>query len=271
MARGFHLMLTNTKALFISVLKASSADLVCDVGSRDGAQSLLFRHLLPDAAVTAFEANPINFEHMQRSPMLAGQRIEMHPFAITNSNGVAKFHVVDVDYSDPNDNHGTSSLLVHDGLQILKSVEVETKRLDDFVLSRFPEAGTVGLWIDVEGVEYGVLDGISKIKERVVAAHVETAKTPMRHGQRTFPEVAALMESYGFVLVGSNITPESNWGDVVFVTRKFIHEHPFRYRVCRIKGLLSAIARVDHIAVFLKAHCRPAYKILRRLYIWLWP
>src|SRR6185436_13600572 len=51
-------MFTNTKSLFISILKAQGADCVCDIGSRDGDQSLLFRHLLPNAAAIAFEANP---------------------------------------------------------------------------------------------------------------------------------------------------------------------------------------------------------------------
>jgi FkbM family methyltransferase len=263
-------MLTNTKALFISLLKVARADVVCDVGSRDGAQSLLFRHLLPHASVIAFEANPINFEAMQRSPMLAGERIEMYPFAITNCNGVAKFHITNVDYSNPDDNHGMSSLLIHDGLEILKSVEVETKRLDDFVAGRLPQAQTIGLWIDVEGVEYGVLDGIARIKDRVIAAHVETAKTPVRHGQRTMPEVVELMKSYGFVLCGSNIAAESNWGDVVFVAQKFIERQPIVYRWCQVKALASAMAKVDHIAVFLKSRCRPLYKLLRRAFIRLW-
>lgn len=263
-------MLTNTKALFISLLKMSRADLVCDVGSRDGMQSLLFRHLLPRSSVVAFEANPINFEAMQHSPALAGEQIEMYPFAITNYNGVAKFHITDVDYSDPNDNHGMSSLLIHDGLKVLKSVEVQTKRLDDFVSACFPQARTVGLWIDAEGVEYGVLEGMAAIKERVIAAHVETAKTPVRHGQRTMPEVIELMKSYDFVLAGSNIAPDSNWGDVVFVARKFIQNHNLTYRLCRLKGIAGAVAKVDHIAVFLKTRCQPLYKLLRRAFIRLW-
>lgn len=55
-------MITNTKILFCAVLKAMDVDCVCDIGSRDGDQAILFRQLRPNAAVLAFEANPIKFQ-----------------------------------------------------------------------------------------------------------------------------------------------------------------------------------------------------------------
>jgi hypothetical protein len=47
-----------TRRFFSLVLKAVRADCVCDIGSRDGEESLFFRHLLPHAVVLAFEASP---------------------------------------------------------------------------------------------------------------------------------------------------------------------------------------------------------------------
>jgi hypothetical protein len=35
----------------------------------------------------------------------------------------------------------------------------------------------------VEGAEYDVLEGMAKIQDRVVALHVETARTPMPLGK----------------------------------------------------------------------------------------
>ncbi len=263
-------MLTNTKMLFASILKDLSADCVCDIGSRDGAQSLLFRELLPNAIVVAFEANPINFQMMQANPALRSNRIEMHPFAVTNSNSVSKFHITDVDYSNPAENRGTSSLLVHAELKILRSVDVHTCRIDDFILKHHPQATSIGLWIDVEGVEYFVLEGISKIKDRVMAVHVETAKTPMRQGQKTFAELLPLMESYGFGLCGSNIGERDNWGDVVFLNGSTRQALRVRMGVCKAKAYCSKLVKIDSIAVCLKSRVPFLYHLLRRLYIKLW-
>ena len=123
----------NTKTLFSSILKAQHADCVCDIGSRDGDQSLLFRHLLPGAAVFAFEANPINFEAMKRKPQLTDERIQIFPLAISNQRGTARFNIANVDYSDPNANRGTSSLLRSTNDNVKEVVTVETNRIDDFI------------------------------------------------------------------------------------------------------------------------------------------
>jgi FkbM family methyltransferase len=260
-------MITNTKVLFSAVLKAVHADCICDIGSRDGDQSLLFRHLCPAAAVLAFEANPINFKAMSADPRLREGRIELFPVAVSNARGTARFHVTDVDYSDPEANKGTSSLLTRDDLPVKDTVEVETCRLDELILSQFAKARAIGLWIDVEGAEYSVLEGISGIKDRVVAVQVETAKVPLRQGQRTLPELTALMDSLGFALCGSNIRQTAEWGDVVFVNRRVIEALGFRFSLCKLRGYLGVWIPVDHAAVFLKARWPAAYRFLRKLYL----
>jgi precorrin-6B methylase 2 len=48
----------NTARLFERLLPLLDADLVCDVGSMDGAETLRFARAVPQASVFAFEANP---------------------------------------------------------------------------------------------------------------------------------------------------------------------------------------------------------------------
>jgi FkbM family methyltransferase len=261
-------MFTNTKSLFISILKAQGADCVCDIGSRDGDQSLLFRHLLPNAAVIAFEANPINFEMMENKQNLKASRIEIFPYAISNQRGTARFHVADVDYSDPEANRGTSSLLRAEGQKIKKTVEVETFRIDEFILSRYPKAQKIGLWIDVEGAEYVVLEGITAIRERIVAINVETTNEPRWEGQKPLRELQAMMSGYGFVLCGSNFgAGASEWGDVVFVQQRVAEEMGFGFSVCKVKAFASYCLRADQIAVLLKNRVPWLYRFLRAMYI----
>lgn len=160
-------MIRLTRGLFSLALKTLGVDCVCDIGSRDGDESLFFRNLLPDAVVLAFEANPINYQIMAARVELGENHIEMFPYAISDRNGRAKFYLTDVDFTDPAENEavrqqhqipltedmqkimmGTSSLLVHEGLRIKQAVEVETYRIDEFILSRYPSVNQVGLWID---------------------------------------------------------------------------------------------------------------------------
>jgi len=261
-------MLTNTKSLFISILKAQQADCVCDIGSRDGDQSLLFRHLLPHATVIAFEANPINFEAMQANQSLKDSRIELHPWAISDRRGVATFHIADVDYSDPNANRGTSSLLTAEGAKVKKSVTVETHRIDELILSDHPDAQKIGLWIDVEGAEYAVLTGSEAISHRIIAINVETTNEGRWEGQRRFSELQSLLRMHGFVFCGRNFGPGlTEWGDAVFIQDRIAKGMGFRLALCKFKAFASYVLRADHIAVLLKNRIPWLYRFLRRLYI----
>lgn len=260
-------MVTNTKTLFAGLLRSFSVDCVCDIGSRDGDQAVLFRDVLPEAAVLAFEANPFNYTQMTGSARLKEKGIQIFPNAVSESKGVAHFHITDVDYSNPQENRGTSSLLTSETLKIKKTIEVETCRIDEFLSSRFPAASRVALWIDVEGAEFSVLSGMEGIQEKVVALHVETAKEPFRPGQKPYSEVAALLRGYGLAPIGTNMKASDTWGDVVFFRQDLLRAQRFKVWRSQCKAWLSYWVRADGIAVFLKERFPGAYRLLRRLYL----
>lgn len=260
-------MVTNSKTLFVATLKAFSVDCVCDIGSHHGDQSVLFRDVLPEATVVAFEANPYNSRQMQANARLKEKRIQIFPLAVSESKGVARFHITDVDYSNPQENRGTSSLLPSDTLKIKQTIEVETCRIDDFLNSRFPSAARIALWIDVEGAEFSVLKGMEGIHEKVVALHVETAKEPFRPGQKPYAEVAALLRQFGLIPIGTNVKSKDTWGDVVFLREDLLQSHRAKVRLCQAKGLLSYWFAVDRTAVILKARFPGAYRFFRKVYL----
>ena len=260
-------MVTNSKSLFVASLKAFSVDCVCDIGSRDGDQSILFRDVLPDATVIAFEANPFNYSRMEADARLRGRRIELFPLAVSESKGSARFHITDVDYSNPQENRGTSSLLPSENVKAKETIEVQTCRLDEFINGHFPACSRIGLWIDVEGAEFSVLKGISDIREKVVVIHLETARKPFRDGQKPYTDVAALLQDLGFTAVGSNMKASDTWGDVVFLRTDLLREQRVTVMLCQAKGLASYWGRVDHTAVFLKERWPAAYRFLRNAYL----
>lgn len=243
-------------------------DCLYDIGSCDGFESTLFRQVLPAARVIAFEANPVLYQKMVANPVIAENKIEVLPYAISNQNGTARFHVPDLNYADQNvENPGVGSLLVHESLKIRETVEVPTRRIDEFLLANNPDARKVALWIDVEGAEFFVLEGMAGIKDRVVAVHVETARKPMRVGQMVYADVEKLMKSMGFVPVGDNIPEADIWGDMVFVQEKIPARLGLRFQFCRAACWLSHWCRANWIGGVLKNHCNPAYQVLSRIYV----
>jgi FkbM family methyltransferase len=260
-------MRKNTRLLFKTLLRLCKVDCVCDVGSCDGGDALKFRQFLPKATVMAFEANPLLYQRMVANQSLRDGRVEVFPYAVSSANGTAVFHVTDTDYDDPREPlKGSSSLLVYKGLKTKEPIEVKTCRLDEFIPSRHAEVQRVGLWIDAEGAEYGVIEGIAGIKTRVMTLHVETALTPQWEGQKVYSEVESLLKSYGFVPLAHNLTKISSWGDVVFVNEKAAADLGFRLTLWRWLISLLAWSRLDTIPSFLIQHCRPLYRLLWFLY-----
>jgi FkbM family methyltransferase len=259
-------MLTNTKALFAGLVKEAQADCICDIGSRDGKQAILFRHLRPDARVFAFEANPMLFREMQSNPRLASERVEVYPHAISDREGTMDFFVVDVDYETNDDNRGMSSLFKRPNDKIKEVLKVQTFRIDSFLREHAANANRICLWIDAEGAEYFIAQGMSGLKDRVYALHVETALFDMVPNQKLYPEVKALLGSFGFVPCGDNID-EKRWGDVVFIRDEWRKELGFRFTKLKWKAYLTRWLRADDIAVQLKSKNPGLYHFLRRMFV----
>lgn len=263
-------MTTDAKSLFLGLIKLHRCDLVLDIGSCDGSQSIAFRDALPDAAVGAIEANPHNFRDMQANATLAARNISVHHVAMTDADGSVKFHVAKADYGRPftaDNNRGTSSILDHPALDVTEHVEVVATRLDTFVNANFPAAKSIALWIDVESAEWFVLNGARGIWNRMDVIHVETAHTPMRTGQRCYSEVVALLDEAGLREVGSDIARGENWGNVVFVRKQSPRASAAAIRRAQCVAKFFDLISINAIAVQLKTRCPALYRFGRRLFL----
>jgi FkbM family methyltransferase len=255
--------LIDAKTLFAGIVKSCKPDLLLDVGSRDGDQSVFLRDLAPAARVAAFEANPYNYRFIV-DRKLEQRHIDVYPFAASNENGKATFYIADP-ATDPAAS-GASSLLPG-GYALKEKIEVETRRLDDFIREHYPEARKIAIWMDVESAEHQVLQGISGLKDRIVAIHTETSLLPSRDGQKLYPDLAGLMQSWGFLFCGSNMRKGYGGGDVVFLNPTARAEMGGSYDVNFWRARLYIHLPIGRTAVFLRRQFPPLYRLLRSVYI----
>lgn len=207
----------HTKYLFAKLIRSRSCDLILDVGSRDAQEALIFRKTVPKADVLAIEANPDNFRRIIENQEVTSAAIETLQAAAWNANGSLTFHVTPVDDTDPRANRGTSSIMPH---LLVEQVPIEVKavRLDELVRVRFPNARRIALWIDVEGAEAEVIEGLSGVSELVEVVHLETSTTVMHEGQRLHDDLCAMLGAMGLPIVGSHFDGGA-WGDALFARR----------------------------------------------------
>jgi len=136
-------------------------DVCIDVGAHAGRHAFpMARRVSPGGHVYAFEPVPNMFEHLRAAIVAAEETgcITLFPFAASDRDGVSEF-VVAVD----NPAYSGLKERVYDTPTRLERITVETCTLDR-VLSDIGSARY--LKIDVEGGEWGVIRGASRLIER---------------------------------------------------------------------------------------------------------
>jgi FkbM family methyltransferase len=212
-------MIVNTQRLFTRLLATSRINVVCDVGSMNGADALNFRDAVPEASVYAFEPNPGNLRLMQANRALRERDIQVVPLAAADCDGEAMFFLVDADYSQNDCRRGMSSLYKREGEWAAADVvRVKTTRLDTFLAEKCTPEARLALWIDTEGKAFEVIEGIAGIAARVHLLHVEveTAACVGAH-QKLYSDVKARLERLGFAELATDDTRSSSQFNVLFL------------------------------------------------------
>lgn len=253
-------MIINTRRLFAKLLPALQVNTVCDIGSMDGADALLFRHVLDRASIYAFEPNPENFRRMQADSALRQHDIQLVPLAATNFDGEADFFLVEADYSVRHSRRGMSSLYRRsDGSATV--IPVRTTRLDTFLADRTPRDARLALWIDTEGKAYEVIDGAIGVIGQIGLLHVEVETSPcIGSNQKLYPEVKALLHRFGFVELATDQAHTMTQFNALFVRRDLLTNTKFRV------GMWLALARLRRGVVnAIRAVCPSCIRRLQAL------
>jgi FkbM family methyltransferase len=213
-------MIVNTQRLFVRLLSTMRIDTVCDVGSMDGTDSLIFRDAVPESSIYAFEPNPENFRLMQANRALQERNIQILPLAASNYDGEAEFFLVEADYSRRESRRGLSSLYKRSGDWATPAgvVQVKTTRLDTFLADKRPAHSRLALWIDTEGKAYEVIEGIGNVVNDIYLLLVEVETEPcIGSNQRLYPEVKSLLQRLGFAELATDQAPSQIQFNALFV------------------------------------------------------
>jgi len=244
-------MVIATQYLFKSFLRDHPVDCVCDIGSRDGEDSIIFKGILPESEIIAFEANEINYKKMLKDQLLIENKIQIFPYAISDCDGSAYLNILDPDDTQSLALKGMSSLLERLDYPNPEKKLVETKRLDNFINIHFPLIKSLCLWIDVEGNEYKVIEGISGLKEKIITIHVETAIRPLLKGQQSILELDLLLNRFGFKRIGKDFKSPKEFGNAIYISTSFLKKLKYRLFWYKLKAVLAKII-AGNASTFLK-------------------
>jgi len=219
-------LILNTRRLFCRLLRTLEIKTVCDVGSMDGSDALLFRRFLPGAQVIALEPHPVNFALMQADERLARNGIRILPFAASDRHCEAQFFVVRADHSTTRDRtwRGMSSLHRRpDPAWLADIVQVQTVRLDELLTADALDGGPIALWIDTEGTSFEVIRGASGVTNAASLIHVEVeTKAIIGANQRLFADVEKVLIDAGFTLLATDQPQQCLQFNALFVRTELL-------------------------------------------------
>ena len=191
-----------------------------DVGARNGMFEMA--SIAPYVKAYGFEANPEEYEKLQTQNtdvshlgVSAPRYVETRyaPYAVSNVNGRQDLYVTcgagACGILEPNlerlreitwRSRKYATSFGDEVFQVKKVVPVEVR-----TLSSFAEQNKINridfLKIDVEGVEYEVLEGAGDLLARTGVIKAEVCFIPFRKNQKMFSHIDLLLRSYGFDLI----------------------------------------------------------------------
>ena len=178
-----------------------------DIGARGGAHKLI-EPIADMAAVMGFEADPSEFERLQREAKTWPFAVShILPTALSDKTGEATLYLT----RNPNN----ISLLEPDadfaarygnsGLDVIGEVRVKTTTLDQAAWAPENAGQRWGelLKVDAQGADYFILQGARRtLAERTVAVVCEALVLQMYEGQKLFSDIEADLRGLGFAFYG---------------------------------------------------------------------
>lgn len=190
---------------------------IVEAGTCDGRDTLQMSQLWKDSKIHTFEPIPELF--LKASINLEkAKNVRIYPLALSNINGETEIHVSG-GLSD-----GSSSILpplkhldVHPDVSFTKKIKIKCTTLDDWATKEGIEKIDL-MWLDMQGMEYNVLQAGTKTLKNTKAIFTEVSLIETYQGVILYPEFRKWLESCGFEVIWEDL-PYEDMGNVLFVKK----------------------------------------------------
>ena len=178
----------NGEAALLRSLSGEGIRTIFDVGANVGDWSLASAAAFPGATVHSFEPVPATFAELQKATS-AQSRVVPHPFGLADRDGEVSFTY----YGEENSFLSTMAAPIHDHLPSSR-ITVGLRR-GDTVVSELATASIDFLKVDVEGMEYEVLEGLKGSLSKGLIGLIQFEKQP---GRRLLKDYFTLLGEHGY-------------------------------------------------------------------------
>ena len=168
---------------------------IFDIGSRDCLQSLELHKFFPDANIVAFEGHPGLLQVCNNNAKRGDNKIKVVSNVCSDYNGPITFNIVQ-------NNIGASSILTttangRAATWYQKPIRTQAIRLDTFCENNNIENVDM-LWVDVQGAEKFVFDGMGEKFKSVKIINTEVNVQKLYNGAILADELDEYMKNLGF-------------------------------------------------------------------------
>lgn len=195
---------------------------VLEIGAHEAGFSRWAAEELPQARVTAFEANP--HVHAKFAERMAKTPVDYLNLAVGPVTGEIELTLpLEVAGKSRTLTSRMASLNVHTKASDSVTVPVQSTRLDDHL--DLADGERVVAWIDVEGANDVVLRSGPDVLDRTDALHIEVEHETTWEGQWLDTDVAVHLRRHGLVPVARDHKRRHQY-NVVFVRSSLIEQDP---------------------------------------------
>ena len=208
------------KKSFIDLIsdKISNPKIILEIGSRDAIQGIEFFRIFPRAKIYAFECNPKCIKTCIENTK-NNKNIEIIPCAVFNKNEKKDF------YSIVSHNGAGSLFSINEDLSKdypeyrnlqKEKITVDAIRIDTWANRRGIKKIDL-VWIDVQGAEYEVFEGMGEYLRNVQAIYAEVENKILYNDQKLMKDVSRLLNENGFSLLKYTQVSELLWGNAIYI------------------------------------------------------
>jgi FkbM family methyltransferase len=211
--------MTTDKKLLLATAQKNSINIktIYDCGSRDALDAVELKVIFDAEQVHVFECNPPSVEKCRENLSRSfgeknkGYSWFLNPLAVGNKSGNISFFPIDTDATiTPHEdgNPGASSLFkanpdYPNETYVQKETTVSMITLKDYIDSGHPYPDL--LWVDVQGAEILLLEGLDNYLNEISIIHVEVSFRPMYLGQPLYWEIDSYLSKRGFIKASLDI------------------------------------------------------------------